>query len=127
MKISLSYKEARALKDIMESIEEGSVKDLTDSLKNNKLIKVDFDVLAGAIVVEVNEDYTAEFLEVYGKYLDVLVSQAKTMYKTVVLLTEEAEKVVVKHVIKNAEKTEENTEEKTEENTEKSSEDTKEE
>ena len=123
MKISLSYKEARALKDIMEAVEKDSVEDLTASLKNNKLVKINCDVLAGAITVEVDEEYSVEFLEVYGKYLDVLISQAKTMYKTMVLLTEEAEKVVVKHMIKNTK----NAEEKTEEKTEETSEDTKEE
>ena len=115
MKISLSYKEARALKDIMEAVEEGSVEDLTESLKNNKLIKVNCDVLASAIVVEVDEEYSVEFLEVYGKYLDVLISQAKTMYKTMILLTEEAERVIVKHTVKNAKEETEETSENTEE------------
>lgn len=38
MKITLTFKELEQLKGIMESIEEGSSKELIDSLKNNKLI-----------------------------------------------------------------------------------------
>jgi len=119
MKISLNCKEVLALNNIMESVEKDSVKELSESLKRNNLIKVSLDIPTSTLNVDIDEEYSVEFLEVYGKYLDVLISQAKTMYKTMVLLTEETEKVVVKHMAKNAK----NAEEKTEE----TSEDTKEE
>lgn len=120
MKIILSIKEAMQLKNIMETVEEGSVKDLADCVKNNKLIKVNCDVLAGSVSIEVDEDYTEEFLEVYGKYFDVLVTHAKAMFKTILLLQEETEKVVIKHTVKNSASEEEKQEEASEETKEES-------
>ena len=116
MKICLSIKEAKQLKTIMETVEENSVKELGECLKNNKLVKVTYGI--NGVSIEVDEDYTAEFFEVYGRYLDVLVSQAKVMFKTICLLNEETMKVVEKHMAKD------NTEEKEEQ--EEVSEETKE-
>ena len=111
MKITLSLRETMRLKAIMGAIDENSVKELTKGLEESNLAKVNYDILAGNVTVEIDEEYVSEYLEVYEKYIDILVQQAKVLFKTSIMLQSETGKVVEKYVEKNTSNTSNETKE----------------
>ena len=48
--------------------------------------------------LKVNEDYIEDFLDLYGKYIGLLIPQIKALYETVKIFQEEAEDVIQKYV-----------------------------
>jgi hypothetical protein len=101
MQIKLTTKEAEQLKEIIASVDEDTLDDIVDSLKENKLIK--FRMSPTGITIKIDSDYIEEFLSVYGKFVKILIPQAKTMYETFILFQEEIEEVIEKHIEKESE------------------------
>lgn len=97
MKVILSFNEARAFKKVMESIQKGSTNDLIDSLKNNKLVTVNVDVTKQDIIVNVKEEYMIDFLAVYNKYITILITYSKEIFKTLEYFTQDTVAVVEKY------------------------------
>lgn len=97
MKITMSLKEANNLKKIMESTEEGSVKDLKESLKDTNLVTLNTDIIKQQVTITVDDKYMEEYLDVFCKYIDMFVGQAKLLYGTVCMFQAEAEEVVNKY------------------------------
>lgn len=97
MKITLTFKEIEQLKNIMESIEKDSSKELIGSLKNNKLITCNVDLFNQKTTINVSEEYTVDFLAVYGKYVKILACQVKGIIDTVKTFSQETDKVVEKY------------------------------
>jgi RNA-binding protein YhbY len=104
MKIKLTPKEAQTLQNIASSIDEEVVEEITEVMKDNKLIKI--EVLPTGVTIKIDSDYTEEFLSVYGKFIKLIVPQIKTMYETVILFQEEAEKVIEKYTEEETEESE---------------------
>lgn len=97
MKVTMSLKEANNFKKIMESTEEGSVKDLKESLKDTNLITFDIDFINQKVTVTVDNKYMEEYLDVFCKYIDMFVGQARLLYGTVRMFQSEVEEVVNKY------------------------------
>jgi hypothetical protein len=104
MQIKLTAKEAEQLKEIVSSVDEDALEDITEAIKDNKLIKTKLS--PAGIVIKINSDYTEDFLSVYGKFIKILIPQAKTMYETVILFQEEIEEVIEKHTEEETEESE---------------------
>ena len=98
MKIVLTGKELSAIKSIMEHTESGSVNELAKGLKDNKVISYSVQPLKKEIEIEVNSDYTSDFLDVYDRFIGIIVDQTKALFKTAVMLSEETGKIVEKYV-----------------------------
>lgn len=97
MKVVLSFDEVKALKKIANAVEETSAETLLNSLKNNKLITCNVDMFNQKVTVTVNKDYVAEYLEVYGKYINLFVKQTQSIIKLTEMLAVETEGVVNKY------------------------------
>lgn len=97
MKIKFTKKEIKSTLAIMDKIENGSSEEFKKTIKDNKAIKWNLS-LTGEVDIEVNEEYMSEFLDMYGKYIGLLVPQVKTFYETVKLLQEETETIVSKYI-----------------------------
>lgn len=98
MKIILSFKEVKEIKNIMESVETGSSKAFIDSLKGNKVITCNIDAFNQKVSINIKEEYVVDFLAVYGKYTQILISQAKVIKSTLETFGIETAKVIEKHV-----------------------------
>lgn len=95
MKIKLTPKEAQTLQNIASSIDEEIVEDITEAMKDNKLIKIETSL--NGVTIKIDSKYTEDFLSVYGKFIKILIPQIKTMYETITLFQEEIEEVIEKH------------------------------
>lgn len=98
MKIVLTGRELSAIKSIMEHTENGSVNELAKELKDNKVISYSVQPLKKEIEIEVNPDYVSDFLDVYDRFIGIIVDQTKALFKTAVMLSEETGKIVEKYV-----------------------------
>lgn len=98
MKIVLTGRELSAIKSIMEHTESGSVNELAKELKDNKVISYSVQPLKKEIEIEVNPDYVSDFLDVYDRFVGIIVDQTKALFKTAVMLSEETGKIVKKYV-----------------------------
>ena len=98
MKIVLTGRELSAIKSIMEHTESGSVNELAKGLKDNKIISYSVQPLKKEIEIEVNPDYASDFLDVYDRFIGIIVDQTKALFKTAVMLSEETGKIVEKYV-----------------------------
>ena len=98
MKIVLTGKELSAIKSIMEHTESGSVNELAKGLKDNKIISYSVQPLKKEIEIEVNPDYVSDFLDVYDRFIGIIVDQTKALFKTALMLSEETGKIVEKYV-----------------------------
>lgn len=98
MKIVLTGRELSAIKSIMEHTESGSVNELAKGLKDNKVISYSVQPLKKEIEIEVNPDYVSDFLNVYDRFIGIIVDQTKALFKTAVMLSEETGKIVEKYV-----------------------------
>lgn len=96
MKIKLTAKEAQTLNNIASSIDEKTLEEITEAIKDNKLIKI--ETLPTGVTIKIDSDYTEEFLSVYGKFIKLIVPQIKTMYETFIVFQEEIEEVIEKHI-----------------------------
>ena len=93
MKICITKKEAKSLLNIMDKVEDGASVEFKKALKDTKAVKFHIN-LTGDVEVNVNEDYMEDFLDLYGKYIGLLVPQAKALYETVKMFQEETEDVI---------------------------------
>ena len=98
MKIVLTGRELSAIKSIMEHTESGSVNELAKGLKDNKIISYSVQPLKKEIEIEVNPDYASDFLDVYDRFIGIIVDQTKALFKTALMLSEETGKIVEKYV-----------------------------
>ena len=98
MKIVLTGRELSAIKSIMEHTESGSVNELAKGLKDNKVISYSVQPLKKEIEIEVNPDYVSDFLDVYDRFVGIIVDQTKALFKTALMLSEETGKIVEKYV-----------------------------
>ena len=98
MKIVLTGKELSAIKSIMEHTESGSVNELAKGLKDNKVISYSVQPLKKEIEIEVNPDYVSDSLDVYDRFVGIIVDQTKALFKTALMLSEETGKIVEKYV-----------------------------
>lgn len=97
MKIQVTKKEVKSLLGIMDKVEDGASVEFRKALKDTKAVKWHVG-LTGDVEIEINEDYMAEFLDLYGKYIGLLVPQIKALYETVKMFQEDAETVVQKYI-----------------------------
>lgn len=95
MKIKLTPKEAQTLQNIASSIDEEIVEDITEAMKDNKLIKIETSL--NGVTIKIDSKYTEDFLSVYGKFAKLFIPQVKTMYETVVLFQQEIQEVIEEH------------------------------
>ena len=98
MKITLTGKEAIAFKNILQNIESDSVDELEKLLKDNKIISYSFHPINKEIEVTINQNYMSDFLDVYDRFVSIIVDQTKALFKTAVMLSEETGKIVEKYV-----------------------------
>ena len=97
MKICITKKEVKSLLNIMDKVEDGASVEFTKALKDTKAVKFHVN-LTGDVEVNVNEDYMEDFLDLYGKYIGLLVPQVKALYETVKMFQKETEDVIQKYV-----------------------------
>lgn len=97
MKIQITKKEAKSLLGIMDKVEDGASVEFRKALKDTKAIKWNIG-LTRDIDIEISEDYMTEFLDLYGKYIGLLVPQIKALYETVKMFQKDAETVVQKYI-----------------------------
>ena len=97
MKICITKKEVKSLLNVMDKIEDGASVEFKKALKDTKAVKFHVN-LTGDVEVNVNEDYMEDFLDLYGKYIGLLVPQVKALYETVKMFQEEAEDVIHKYI-----------------------------
>lgn len=101
MKISLNNQEAKAFVNIACAVE-SNIEELKELVKDNKVIT--FDIHSnGSVDIDINSDYTVEFLSVYQKYIGLAVDQLKALYKTITLFQQEAEEVISKYALEDKE------------------------
>lgn len=98
MKIVLTGRELSAIKSIMEHTENGSINELAKGLKDNKVISYSVQPLKKEIEIEVNPNYVSDFLDVYDRFIGIIVDQTKALFKTALMLSEETGKIVEKYV-----------------------------
>ena len=97
MKICITKKEVKSLLNIMDKVENGASVEFKKALKDTKAVKVHIS-LTGDVEVNVNEDYMEDFLDLYGKYIGLLIPQIKALYETAKTFQEEAEDVIHKYI-----------------------------
>ena len=97
MKIVLTFNEVEQMKKIMETVEAGSSKELIKSLQNNKIISCDVNIRKQRVYVTINENYMTEFLNVYGKYVGILMVQMKSITATTKSFIYDIDKVADKY------------------------------
>ena len=97
MKICITKKEVKSLLNIMDKVEDGASVEFKKALKDTKAVKFHVN-LTGDVEVNVNEDYMEDFLNLYGKYIGLLVPQAKALYETVKAFQVETEDVIHKYI-----------------------------
>ena len=97
MKICITKKEVKSLLNVMDKVEDGASVEFKKALKDTKAVKFHVN-LTGDVEVNVNEDYMEDFLDLYGKYIGLLVPQVKALYETVKMFQEEAEDVIHKYI-----------------------------
>lgn len=106
MVFKFSKKEVAELKNIMETAEPGSLVSYKELLKDSNLMKFRIVPMDGSLEVIINEDYSVEYLQTYGRYVGLLSSQAKALIETVRLLTMETDYVTSKYTKSEPEKDE---------------------
>lgn len=97
MKIYIAKKEVKSLLNIMDKVEDGASVEFKKALNDTKAVKFHVN-LTGDVEVDVNEDYMEEFLDLYGKYIGLLIPQIKALYETAKMFQEEAEDVIQKYI-----------------------------
>ena len=103
MKITLNLNEAKALKNIMETVEEGSCGELLESLKGNNIIACNVDINAQTVTINVDEDYTEEMLFAYEEFINVFIRKATSLFKITFAFAEKTDKIVEKYNSKGGE------------------------
>ena len=99
MKIVVSLKELNEFEKIMESVEEGSSEELVNSFKGNKLVTF-YPINASAgkqIAIKINENYMIDYLKTYGRFVKILLTQARSIVITIRQLQEATNEVVRKY------------------------------
>lgn len=97
MKIQVTKKETKSLLAIMDKVEDGASVEFKKALKDTKAVQWHVDI-TGDVSIEINEDYMTEFLDLYGKYIGILVPQIKALYETARMFQKDAEAVIQKYV-----------------------------
>ena len=97
MKICITKKEVKSLLNVMDKVEDGASVEFKKALKDTKAVKFHIN-LTGDVEVNVNEDYMEDFLDLYGKYIGLLVPQAKALDETVKAFQVETEDVIQKYI-----------------------------
>lgn len=100
MKICIEKKEVKALCEVMNKVKEGSaeeIKDMFKNIKETKALKININ-LSGNVEIEISDEYMAEFLSVYGKYIGIIIPQIKALFETVKTFQEESLKIVDKYI-----------------------------
>lgn len=94
MQIKLSYKEAFSIENVLRSLDENMLKELK-KFKNTKGVKV--ATSGGDVVIDIAPECVGDIMNIYGKYLCVLLNQTKALVKTCMNYFEELEEVVTKY------------------------------
>ena len=100
MKICIEKREAKALCKVMDNVKEGASEEIKEAFKNakqTKALKINVN-LSGDVEVEISDEYMAEFISVYGKYMGIIIPQIKVLFETVKTFQEEAFEVVGKYI-----------------------------
>ena len=100
MKICIEKKEAKALCEVMDKVKEGASEEVKEAFKNakqTKALKINVN-LSGNVEIEISDEYMAEFLSVYGKYIGIIIPQIKVLFETVKTFQEESFAVVNKYI-----------------------------
>lgn len=98
MVIKFSKQEIAELQNVMENAEQGSVEELQSLVKDTNLVKFRLHPIEKSLEVIINEDYMVDFLQVYGRFVPLFVSQTKALFETIKLFNEEAETIVNKYL-----------------------------
>lgn len=94
MKVILNKTEVAAVKDVLVKADTGVN---IGEMLNKKLVKVSADVLTGNVTVTIKDEYVAEFLVTYSKYIGLLLPQLKGVVNTVKSMASDLSGVVVKY------------------------------
>ena len=100
MKICIGKREAKALCKVMDNVKEGSAEEIREAFKNakqTKALKINVN-LSGDVEVEISDEYMAEFISVYGKYMSIIIPQIKALFETAKMFQEESFAVVNKYI-----------------------------
>ena len=65
---------------------------------DNKVISYSVQPRKKEIEIEVTPDYVSDFLDVYDRFIGIIVDQTKALFKTALMLSEETGKIVEKYV-----------------------------
>ena len=98
MKVTFTRKEARELKNLMNSVEETPTKSFLDLIKDNKLISYTVSEGETEITFEIKPEYMVDYLRTVKKFIRIIVNQARSLYETFVLMQESIDNVVSKHM-----------------------------
>lgn len=99
MRLILTQKEAMEIKNIMESVETGSVEDMLESAKNSPLVTI---VESEEIVaISVDAEYMEEYLEEAADLVSVVTPLCYSVYNAFVSAGMRIDKLVRKHISKN--------------------------
>lgn len=97
MKIVLSFNEMTTLRDIMETVKEGSTNALLKSVKGNSLVTYKTDFKKSNVTINIDKYYMEDFLNLCGKYMKIIVTQVKTFIGTFEMFQDSAEEIIEKH------------------------------
>lgn len=97
MKITLTFNELEAIKKVANSIDNAGAKELVNAFKNNNILTCNVDLFNQKVTVNIKEEYLTDYLDVYGKFINLFVLQVKAMTDTAMLFVAETEEVVKKH------------------------------
>lgn len=100
MKICIEKKEVKALCEVMDKVKEGASEEIKEAFKNikeTKALKIHVN-LSGNVEIEISDEYMAEFLSVYGKYIGIIIPQIKALFETIKTFQEESFAVVNKYI-----------------------------
>ena len=104
MKITLTLKEASALRNIMETVENGSCGELLNSLKGNNIITCNVDINNQLVTVDIDENYTTEVLVVYEEFIRAFTKRATALFNVTCAFARKVEKIEEKYNSKGGEK-----------------------
>lgn len=94
MQIKMTYKEMRSLKSVLRGLDENVLGELK-KFKNTNGVKVTLNT--SGIVIDIAPEYFEDVMNVYNKYLGILVAQTKALYKTCENYFEEVTEVTTKY------------------------------
>lgn len=110
MKIILTRKETKSIKELykgMEGVVEGITEELIDNTfshlkekcsdNKNKMINVSLNIKLDT-VIDINEEYVCDFLELYGEVLKLAVPQTIALIKTIYDFINKTDKLAQKYM-----------------------------